>query len=92
MKTITPIILAGLALAFCGCTSADGPIFSSDATKATGVNAQRSVDEQARDINSYMSSGNNAGNGTPNSSTPADLGQGGGNAPVQSMQMNPYGH
>jgi hypothetical protein len=30
MKKLTLIILAGAALALCGCTTADGPIFAPD--------------------------------------------------------------
>ena len=66
MKKITPILLAGIALAFCGC-STDEPIFASDATKAKASN-QNSTDanaEVARDVvneqHSSASMGSNYG-------------------------------
>jgi len=81
MKIITPIVLAGAALAFCGCTT-DSPIFANDATKTQAANANPSVEEQSRDMQNWQNSGQNMGvsGGTQTS-------------PVQSNnQMNPYGH
>ena len=81
MKYINTIVLAGAALAFAGCTSADGPIFASDATKPAGTTAGPSVEEQSRDINNWQISGQNMGQ------------QGVGAAPKESLGVaNPYGH
>jgi hypothetical protein len=62
MKIITPIILAGAMLAFCGC-STDQPVFANEATQAS--EAQRSANtsdstsnsEQQRDVYNQMNSG-----------------------------------
>lgn len=89
MKNITLIILAGCALACCGCTT-DSPIFANDATKAKAVDtvnpdgspAGASNAEVARSIvnvqNSGASMGNEAAYGNPHAST--------------GSSMNPYSH
>jgi hypothetical protein len=82
MKIITPIVFAGAALAFCGCSSADGPIFATPATKAAPTAAGQPAQEQARDIQDWQNSGQNMG-----------VSQGTNGAPAQSMnQANPYAH
>jgi hypothetical protein len=84
------MILAGITLALCGCTSADGPVFSSQATKATGANAAPPVQEQSRDVYEQLKQGTDMGNAI----TPPGGGAYGNNtsaaAPMQ--QVNPYAH
>ena len=80
MKNITPIVLAGLLLALCGC-STDSPIFSNDATKASNSAGGTSNAEETRDIVNEQHSGASMGDQT----------QGGG-GPAPAMSSNPYAH
>ena len=84
MNSITPVVLAGVTLAFCGCTAADGPVFATDATKSTGVHAGSSVEEQTRDMKNWQNSGQNMGIPNEGSSAPTPA--------ALNNQFNPYGH
>jgi hypothetical protein len=86
MKKITPILLAGIALAFCGC-STDEPIFSSDASKAKASNSNPDANaEVSRDVYNNQNSGASMGTNNPHANTSI----GGGNGGAQ--QANPYSH
>jgi len=50
MKNVTPIILASLTLALCGCSSADGPLLSRDTDTDANGNAV-STEDQAKSMN-----------------------------------------
>jgi hypothetical protein len=73
MKTTTPVILASLAFALCGCTSADGPLLARDEETDANGNAV-SMQDQKESIN------NNFVSGTGGNATSAGSGMGGGAA------------
>ena len=79
MKNVTPIILASLALALCGCSSADGPLLARDTDTDSNGNAV-STEDQAKSMDrNYV-----AGSGGVSSQTEGmgpSAGNMGGNGP-----------